>query len=58
VLARNPADPMAEADAFLAEHQHDVARVRELQQRAAGSATPSALMAIAARCERLRPAGS
>jgi glutamate dehydrogenase len=58
VLARDPAEPMAAAEAFLAEREHEVARILELQQRAAGSATPSALMAIAARCERLRPTRS
>ncbi len=55
VLARDPEDPAGAAEAFLAEHGEEITGIRELQQRAATGATTSALAAIAARCERLRP---
>jgi glutamate dehydrogenase len=49
-------EPSAALKGFLGEHATDIARIRELQQRAAAAATPSALSVIAARLQRLRPA--
>jgi len=54
VLAGKPDDPIAALEDFLVEHAAHIERVAELQQRAAGATTPSALSVIAARLDCLR----
>jgi glutamate dehydrogenase len=53
VLVGKPEDPQAALEQFLADHAGDVARIRDLQERAAASPTPSALAVVAARLECL-----
>jgi NAD-specific glutamate dehydrogenase len=55
VFALKPDDLGAALDEFLEAHAADLARVRELQQRASADASPSALMVITTRLRSLRP---
>ncbi len=55
VLVAGSGDPSAALDAYLSDRAADIDRIRRLQQRAGVAATPSALSAIAMRCEALRP---
>ncbi len=49
-------EPGVAVEAFLAERASEIDGIRALQQRAAAGATTSALAAITARCDCLRPA--
>ena len=54
VLAEKPDDPLAAAEAFLAGRAVELAQLRELEQQAAASASPSALVVVANRLRALR----
>jgi hypothetical protein len=54
VLAEKPEDPLAAADAFLAQRAPLLEQVRELERLAAANPTPSALVVVASRLRALR----